>query len=790
MNKRLFFTQRRDDATNRRGWYFHQPHSRLLATDTRIASQAFSFSSVNPWQYLSMLKFASHRRGWCPHQPLLKLSLILLLWLVASITASSQKINRRKLVQRHNVIVTKADSLSSLTVGNGGFAFTVDVTGLQTFPKEYEKGVCLGTQSEWGWHSFPDTIGYKREETYKPFHLNGRDITYTTQWNSPERNKAAANWFRQNPHRLQLANIGFELIKKDGSLAQLSDIQNIRQELVLWTGEIKSHFTLENIPVDVSTFCNPGIDAISVSAVSPLILEGRLKIRLVFPYPTGEWTDAGTKWTDDAKHVSLLLQDKPMQYTHQEATIMHQLDSTKYYVWTSWRNKGEISKAKDHYFLVTPSKEWNSFSFTARFMQSNPPPPVVAVNPFPGYNETRFDNEHVWPSFWLSGGAIDFSGSKDPRAFELERRIILSQYLMRAQEAGYYPPQETGLTYNSWFGKPHLEMTWWHAAHWALWGRPQLLEKNMEWYRTVAPKAKAIAARQGFDGVRWQKMTDNTGDETPSSVGALLIWQQPHFIYFAELLYRSRKDHSILEKYKDLVFATADFMASFPYYDSARQRYILGKGLIPAQERFKAEETFNPPYELVYWHWALKTAQEWRERLQLPRNKKWDEVLAKLSPLPIQNNKYLFTESASDSYTNPEFRTDHPAVLGAWGMMPLTGQVDTSIMHNTFDWIWNNWSWKETWGWDFPLVAMTTIRMGNPEKTIDALLMDIQTNRYLVNGHNYQDDRLRIYMPGNGGLLATAALMCAGYDGCKESNPGIPKDGKWKVRWEGLARMP
>jgi hypothetical protein len=30
--------------------------------------------------------------------------------------------------------------------------------------------------------------------------------------------------------------------------------------------------------------------------------------------------------------------------------------------------------------------------------------------------------------------------------------------------------------------------------------------------------------------------------------------------------------------------------------------------------------------------------------------------------------------------------------------------------------------------------------------------------------------------------------MCAGYDGCKEANPGIPKS--WKVKWEGLQKMP
>jgi len=60
----------------------------------------------------------------------------------------------------------------------------------------------------------------------------------------------------------------------------------------------------------------------------------------------------------------------------------------------------------------------------------------------------------------------------------------------------------------------------------------------------------------------------------------------------------------------------------------------------------------------------------------------------------------------------------------------------------------------------------------------------------LPNGHNYQDKRLTIYLPGNGGLLAAVALMCTGSKGNKEVNPGFPKDGTWKVKWEGLSQMP
>ena len=351
------------------------------------------------------------------------------------------------------------------------------------------------------------------------------------------------------------------------------------------------------------------------------------------------------------------------------------------------------------------------------------------------------------------------------------------------------PAAGTGLTYNSWFGKPHLEMHWWHAVHFALWGRPELMERSLDWYFTVADKARRLAARQHFEGIRWQKMTDNNGDEAPSSVGAFLIWQQPHFIYMAELMYRHRSDPAVLNKYKDLVFATADFMASFPAYDSVKQRYNLGRGLIPAQECFDPVTTFNPTYELAYWHWALNIAQEWRKRLQLPRQRKWDEVLSKLAPLPQQNGVYLATESTPDCYTNERYLTDHPAVLGAYSTLPAANGLDTTVMKNTLQLVWDKWKWDHTWGWDFPLVAMTAARLHLPGKALDALLMPVRTNTYLLNGHNYQDGRLTIYLPGNGGLLSAVAMMCAGVDADKQINIGFPADGSWKVRWEGLKKM-
>ena len=699
------------------------------------------------------------------------------LLLIQSVVCAQTLIDRKALVQRHTVVNEKFDSLSPLSVGNGKFAFTVDITGLQSFPNAYAKGIPLGTESEWGWHSFADTANYSYKETLQDYYLNGRKISYSVQQKEPARKKNAVDWFRQNPHRLQLGNIGFEIIKKDRSLASLSDIKNIHQTLDMWTGEIHSHFTIEDIPVDVVTYGHQQQDAIGVKLQSALLNEGRIQVRILFPYPTGEWTDVGNYYLQEDKHKSAVASK-----VGSVAFIEHTLDNTSYYAALKWTGKAAIIKRAAHYFVMTPSRA-DIFEFSCLFTEYKK---SVSV---PDFEMIEENSKQEWNKFWQSGAAIDFSESTDERAAELERRIVLSQYLTKIQCAGNFPPQETGLTYNSWWGRPHLEMHWWHAIHFSLWGRNELMEQTLSWYSIAAAKAWEIAKRQGYEGLRWQKMTDNEGNETPSSVGAFLIWQQPHLIYFSELCYRINKDQKTLHKYKELVFATADFIASYAHYDSTKHKYVLGPGLIPAQEKFKPEETFNPAYELVYWYWALNTAREWRRRLHLPENKKWNDVIINLSPLAVADNKYLFTENGTDSYTNPAYKTDHPSVLGAWGMMPLTKMVEKNTMKNTFDWIWKNWSWNDTWGWDFPMTAMTATRLGNPELAIDALLMPVETNTYLNNGHNYQDKRLTIYLPGNGGLLAAIAMMCAGYDG-SETNPGIPKNDKWKVKWEGLVKMP
>jgi hypothetical protein len=285
-------------------------------------------------------------------------------------------------------------------------------------------------------------------------------------------------------------------------------------------------------------------------------------------------------------------------------------------------------------------------------------------------------------------------------------------------------------------------------------------------------------------------MTNPGGAESPSSVGPFLIWQQPHPLFYAELVYREKPTRETLERFREVVFETAEFMASYPAWDPAARRYVLGPPLQCAQEVFPKASTVNCTYELAYWRWGLEAAQAWRTRLGLARETRWDEVLKGLSPLPVAEAKYLFAESAPDTYRNPQWSRDHPAVTAAYGVLPGPG-VDRETMQRTFDWIWKHWNWPDTWGWDYPMLAMTAARLGEQRLAVDALLLDTPKNVFRANGHNHQRPGLTIYLPGNGALLYAAAFMAAGWDGGPDRPaPGFPRDGSWVVRYERLRKAP
>ena len=710
-------------------------------------------------------------------------------------------IDRKELVSGHNPVLEEMDKESALTVGNGEFAFTADVTGMQTLYEEYDV-LPLCTLSQWGWHTKP-VSDVRYEYTLKDLEMTEYDVCDGRHVGYPKKefagNEEVYQWLRKNPHRLNLARIGF---RYKGEAIRSEQLTEIHQELKLYEGILESSFALDGIPCKVRTAChNQGQDQLAFLVESPALADGSLTVEMCFPYGSPDIT--ASDWKAEELHTTGILGS-----TEQGILLKRQLDRDCYYVAVS--SNGEI-RAQLSRHTLTVKAESGVLELSAAFYAADSVCGQYAAEDKgigDGGMTKEADSAEVrleklvesaprimeasrqgWKDFWEKGGMIRLNQSRDKRAWELERRIILSQYLMAANCSGSTPPQETGLTCNSWYGKMHLEMYLWHCAWLPLWNHCELLERSLKWYRDHLPEAMENAARNGYQGARWPKMVAVEGVDAPSPIAPPLVWQQPHIIYMMEMQYRNAKKQTFLEEYWPVVEETARFMADFVVWNEGHGCYDIPAPVIPVQECHKETDTVNPAFEVEYWRLTLRIAAKWAKRLDKMPDAKWLEVADHMAELAAEDGVYLAHGNCPDTFTL--YNRDHPSMLGAYGLID-SDRVDPETMRNTLHLVEKCWQYPTLWGWDFALMAMTAVRLDEPELAVRLLLKDTLKNCYLASGNNMQVSRkdLPLYLPGNGSLLLAVAAMAAGYEGCGRELPGFPKDGNWTVEFENIQKLP
>lgn len=732
------------------------------------------------------------------------------------------RIDRKELVSRHNPVLTGVDPSAPLMLGNGNIGFTADITGLQTFTEPYSKIAPLLTEAQWAWHSFPNPEGYTVRDTQVEMDVRGspRRYGYIKDWADAAKNPAVA-WIRENPHRFSLGRVSLDLRAGDGSPARVADIREARQTLDMWTGTLTSRFVYDGEEVTVITRVLPEQDTVMAEVTSALVAQGRLGVAVRFPGVSRALNPDPSDWAGPAAHSTAELSRKAG-----EVRLQRRIDGTSYHA-AIGAPGAEIVQVGPHAYRAGTRDR--TLAVMVQFSQA----PGAAL---PAAAAAADATRRHWADYWSHGGMVDFSGSTDPRAPELERRVILSQYLMAVNAAGSFAPQEEGLFSNSWNGKSHLEMHPWHSAHFALWGRPQLLEKSLGWYVGFLPKAKARAQEQGLKGAWWPKMVGPDGADSPSKVSPFIMWQQPHPIYMSELLYRAAGragSARVLRAYGELVEESAALLASFAHLDEQSGKYRIGAPIIPVQENFPPLETFDPAFELAYYRWGIETAQAWRERAGKARRADWDAVLAKWPDLPQKDGLYLpvrsepgFWDKAAGACKSNAVdehcqNRDHMSFLMPLGWLPGRG-VDRAVMRRTMDRMKRDWDLRQTWGWDYPMMAMTAARLNAPHEAVDWLFFNAKNNQFgssgmtprvhldahaaafvpaatgagagsaattaaaetRPDGPGYQR-AAETYFPSNGGLLMAVALMAGGWDGQGGAAPGFPKTG-WRVRAEGI----
>lgn len=674
-------------------------------------------------------------------------------------------IDRKSIVDAYAPVVKRWDPASFLSVGNGEFATTVDCTGLQTIQPVDEAATPLATMATWGMHNYPNALPKRYDLLERKMYESAKGaVGYMSDESGQEE---LFTQLRVNAHRFNL--IRFSLYEEGIAESQmLALIDNVDQRLDLYRGVIHSSYTYREKPVSVKTIVHPDQDQLSLSLTS----EENLAILLSFPYPSH--LKEGSNWEAEDLHTTTLQEEGERRWT-----VTRTVDDFVYRVEIHLGQAASLKMIGPHQLLVTPTE--NTIEINLGFTQESSRPCTVVE-----FDGCESASAEAWHSFWEEGGFVDVTDSTDSRKDELQRRILLSRYLLAIQCSGSTPPPETGLTCNSWYGKFHLEMHLLHAAHFPLWGQAQLLERSLPWYAQILEGAYERAKEQGYQGARWPKMTEADGSDAPSAIGTLLCWQQPHPIFYASLLRSCNPASPILPAWEEVLEATATFMVDYVVWDEKSGHYILGPPVIPVQENHDPIEVVNPTFELSYWRWALTEAIAMREEGGRPVDPHWKEVLEKLAPLPTDGSGsvYLAHQKCPDTYGS--YAEDHPSLLFSLSLFD-GGDVDHQRMKNSLEKVIKRWRLNELWGWDFPLMAMCAARLGQYELAIDLLLMDSPKNTYTPNGHNAQIPKsdLPLYLPGNGALLLAIALMAAGWKGSEGQAPGFPRKG-WVVRSEGL----
>ncbi len=398
-----------------------------------------------------------------------------------------KKIDRPNLVGSYNPVLTGVDVESPLSIGNSSFSFTCDPTGLQSLYDVYRDAhIPLCTMAGWAWHTSPAPTpsGIYTYNDLDMDELPYRDRMVLHAVHKTGRTGHVYDWLRMNPHRYNLGRIGFLL---DGKPLHLDDVASIHQELDLYRGRLTSSFTLNGCPCEVRTAVHGQASVLGIEVDSALLDSGRLTVCLAFPY--GSPDISGSDWDQLQAHTTTDLSNNDGRLV-----LSRVMDTMVSYVAVTSETAMTITvPGVHHYVLAFPGMKSASIS-----VEFSPELPVNIWRTADIFASAALE----WQSYWEQGGMVDFSACTDPRAQELGRRVILSLYLQAINSSDSFPPQETGLFCNSWYGKSHLEMYPWHCMAPILWQRASRISGSLEWYRNHVAEARNGAMRNHFKGTR------------------------------------------------------------------------------------------------------------------------------------------------------------------------------------------------------------------------------------------------------------------------------------------------
>lgn len=343
------------------------------------------------------------------HKIILAITLLMALTLQTNAqrrNAPTTGIDRKTVVRRNNPTFNSLGADKVFHLGNGHLALTVDATGLQTFTTLHRQGTPLATAADWAWNV---------------------DKASQQQW--------------------PLCTIGL-------ALDNLTQVQDLKASLDLWTGKVTSSFSYEAVHYDVQTVCDPDADVVATHVKS----DGPVAIILTLPKPTGGRTTTGLYLEGKTSQITPVTDS----FDDEHCVIGQQVGGTTFFADVAWKGEASLSRRGPNAFVVRcPKGDLQlqvAYSSSVTMQVVEGMPLLANVRPFIDWS---LASGVGMAEYWLTGGMVDFSKVTDPRAQQLESRVVNALYRMKVQPAVTVVPQPTD---------------WWRMAQFGLWERPEELE--------------------------------------------------------------------------------------------------------------------------------------------------------------------------------------------------------------------------------------------------------------------------------------------------------------------------
>lgn len=530
---------------------------------------------------------------------------------------------------------------------------------------------------------------YKDKKDIKPSYVDGKAYMLFNLDNDPN-----YQINRQYPFKYSFMQI---LLYDNDKLIDINNIKDVKQELDLYKGIVTSSFNYKEKINKTISFIYQDHDEFNFKLQSD-----NLNLALKFNYPS--YTKNGYR-LDILPNV-LVKEDR--------ITLLYD-------------DKNSLS------FKLKSSSNYQIVENTLIFDDNN----VSFSLALDEIKEGKLLDE-----FWKCDNGIIIDNE------ELVKKMVLSKYLLHVNSTGIYPPQESGLTYNCWNSKFHLEM---HLIH-SLWNiynnHVGDLVKSFDYYLSIMPSSLKRASLNGYKGLRFPKMTGPDGEDSPSNIGPLLIWQAPHILFMLQEIYYLYNKENIIKKYEPLISGTIDFMISFLTLNDSK--YQMLDPLLEACESIPLDRCQNPSFELEYWRYTLERQPKIDTVLYGHQRYDYLDITSKIITPKEDDGIYLKTYGVIDKY---DLYKDHPTE-GFLMSFFKSKIVDKEKMVKTIDYILKNMDLSSYWGWDFPFLGLSLLNCGEIEKSIEVTQLNTINNQYLYNGYNTSPrDDLKVYLPGNGAFL-------------------------------------